>query len=86
MITRLDHILQESRREVSEAIGRFWGLPESPPTAEHLLSNYALRMIKINTDGNHELQLSDVADLIGGHDLKIELDSRLQPVSAHFDG
>jgi hypothetical protein len=88
IIQDLDQILKSAELPVASAIASFCkpGRDYTPPTASELLNTVRLDMVKINTDGDHEIQLHDVANLVGGHDLLIHLDANLRPILAYFDG
>jgi hypothetical protein len=85
--SNLDDILSRALDVVDEGIDDFWGFSERPPTAAALLATVELRQINLNAGrGEHVLILFDRADLIGSHDLLIEIDGKFCPSSASFDG
>lgn len=85
IVSSLDRILAAAEPVVSEAL-QYFGDPELVPDTKALLASVRLDMIKINADGDHEVQFHDVADLVGSHDLLLGLGARLQPSYVHFDG
>ncbi|MFM9995320.1 MAG: hypothetical protein ACKVU4_05910 [Phycisphaerales bacterium] len=85
IVSSLDRILAAAEPVVAESLRHFCD-PELVPDTRALLASVRLDMIKINADGDHEVQFHDVADLVGSHDLLLGLGARLQPSYAHFDG
>ncbi len=88
---RYTELLHQATPLIDEAIRDFWGIPdEAPPAATELLESGELRSIFINgtpeSDSTHHIHVFDRGDLIGGHDLFIELDDTFAPVEARFDG
>jgi hypothetical protein len=88
LVRELDNILDRSVPMIQGAIASFWLIPdEPPPTASALLKTGLLRHINLGTfDSASELHIYDDGELIGGHDLIIELDHRWNPTEAWFDG
>ena len=84
----LGTILDAAIPKIEEAIEWFWQIPdERGPTASDILRTGHLRRLNLNTGpGSHVLYIYDAGDLIGGHDLVLELDPQFRPQSAHFDG
>lgn len=83
----LDQILVAAEPLVTGTIERFWSIEdESPPSASDVLSSAQLEQIAVEVSGECELHLHDAAECVGGHDLIIELDAALRPVSAQLDG
>lgn len=84
----LGTILDAAIPKIEEAIEWFWQIPdERGPTPSDLLRTGHLRHLNLNAGpGPHEIMIHDSGDLIGGHDLVLELDPQFRPDSAHFDG
>lgn len=88
----LNGLCKEAIPHINAAIEHFC-VPDdeyTPPDARTLLASSPLNFVKIDLTGSDELDTEigfhDAADLIGGHDLYINLDSDFQPIGARFDG
>jgi hypothetical protein len=88
LFNRLNSILDESISHIDAAIDNFWAIPdERAPTSSALLDAAELRQINLNAgDGSHVMILYDRGDLIGSHDILLELSPDFHPISANFDG
>lgn len=84
---RLPDLVTSAESVVEQAIAGFWRIEgEARPSASDLLRTARLETIVIDLNGSHELHLHDAGDLIGSHDLIIELGHDFVPCDANFDG
>lgn len=85
---RLGAILDASLPVIDDAIGQFWGIPDTaPPTAEQLLATSVVNELRLSVDlAEHTLYMFDEGNLIGGHDILLHLHPDGSPSHAGFDG
>lgn len=88
VVNQIDRIVDQALPVVESAIDYFWQIPdERAPTAKQLLDTSEWRQLNLCAGpGTYTLIFYDRGDLIGGHDLLIELTDDLHPTSANFDG
>ncbi len=88
LVNGFDRILDEAIPAIEAAIEEFWQIPdERGPTAKEFLDTAELNLLGLSAgSGSHEILLYDKGDLIGGHDLRLELSEDFRPDCASFDG
>jgi hypothetical protein len=94
MMASLESILDAAPPVVQEALDKFWQIDdEKAPTVATLMKG-GIRQVAISVstkrpsrrDEVHRLSFEDDADVIGGHDLFIQINADFKPTGAYFDG
>lgn len=84
----MDRILYDSIPAIDETLNFFWQIEGEPaPAAKAILDSGLLRLLCLNAgSGSHQFIVYDYGDLVGSHDIVVELAEDFQVESAGFDG
>lgn len=84
----IDRILYDSIPAIEEALDSFWQIEGEPaPAAKAILDSGFLRLLCLNAgSGSHQFIVFDHGNLVGSHDIVIELSEDFQVGCAGFDG